>query len=135
MTYDRDLLQRILDKTSGKCHICRRQLSLRGYGTRWHVDHSVPRAAGGTDHLNNLYAACVGCNCMKRDGSNRSARSVYGNIRAPLSKSRHSNKVAGNTIVGGCVGALAGAAVLGPPGFWLGLLVGALTGNEVAVDA
>src|ERR1051326_2144130 len=43
MSYDREELRRILQKRRYKCHLCHRRLTLTGYGSDWHVDHSVPR--------------------------------------------------------------------------------------------
>ena len=43
------------------CTYCGRQVSRR---TR-HIDHSVSRANGGTNHLNNLRLACATCNLSK----------------------------------------------------------------------
>ncbi len=133
MSYDREVLRRILQKTRNKCHLCHRRLNISCYGSDWHVDHSIPRAAGGSDHLNNLFAACVGCNCGKRDGSNRVARTLNGKKRSPLSHKEYSNAVAENTLAGGCVGALGGALLLGPFGFWAGMLIGGLLGNDTTV--
>ena len=133
MSYDRELLQRILRKTRYKCHLCHRRLTIAGYGIDWHVDHSVPRAVGGTDHLNNLFAACISCNCSKQDGCNRAVRSANGQRRSPLSPKEHSDAVAENTFLGGCAGALGGAWLLGPFGFWAGMLLGALVGNGAKV--
>ena len=43
------------------CTYCGRRVTRR---TR-HVDHSVSRANGGTNHLNNLRLACAACNLGK----------------------------------------------------------------------
>lgn len=134
MTYSRDRLKSILEKTRGKCHICHRNLSISGYGTRWQVDHSRPRARGGSDHMNNLFAACVGCNCSKKDGSTRAARAANGKRCAPLREEKYSERVTRNTLLGGVVGAVGGGILLGPAGFWLGLIIGGITGNGAEVD-
>jgi hypothetical protein len=42
----------------GACHYC-------GSNDATHIDHIVPRAAGGTDDLGNLIAACLTCNLRK----------------------------------------------------------------------
>lgn len=44
-----------------RCTYCGRRVTRR---TR-HVDHSVSRANGGTNHLNNLRLACAACNLGK----------------------------------------------------------------------
>jgi len=84
--------------------------------------------------LNNLYAACISCNCSKQHGSNAVARAANGKRRAPLSHVKYSEEVTGNTILGGCAGAFGGAWLLGPAGFWVGLAVGALVGSNAKVD-
>lgn len=102
-------LDDIFDSTSGKCHICGKQLarSNRGaHGARgaWHVDHSLPRARGGSDALRNLKPACIRCNCSKQDGCNQSARARHGRSRAPLSRKRRAEVRNRNGIVGVGVG-------------------------------
>lgn len=77
MGYSIERQREIYERTNGRCHICRKQLAWCNYGVlgthgAWEVEHSIPRAAGGTDHLNNLYPACIGCNRSKGDGSTRS---------------------------------------------------------------
>ncbi len=62
----------IFDKTDGKCRHCGIQLAIGNYGMRdarggWEVDHSVPRAKGGTDNLRNLWPVCWKCNMRKSD--------------------------------------------------------------------
>lgn len=59
----------VFEKSNGECHYCEKALSLnnrdrQGRGS-WEVEHSVARANGGTDHLNNLVAACWTCNLDK----------------------------------------------------------------------
>ena len=56
--------ERAFDRTGGRCHLCYADLDFRLYGARahlggWEMEHSRSRAAGGTHHPNNLYAACV----------------------------------------------------------------------------
>lgn len=138
MAYDVEQLERIFGKTNGRCHICRSQLSFNNYGQldarkAWEVEHSVPRAKGGTDHLNNLYAACVTCNRSKGSSTTRSARAKNGYACAPLSKSKKMS----NALTGGVVGTL--ATFLVPPhlrvaGVVFGAVVGAVIGHEVEPD-
>lgn len=54
----------IFEKCLGRCHYCSKPLSLNG---KWHVEHMLPRALGGTDDGCNLVAACPPCNLAKRD--------------------------------------------------------------------
>jgi hypothetical protein len=44
-----------------RCTYCGRRVTR---GTR-HIDHSVSRANGGTNHLNNLRVSCAACNLGK----------------------------------------------------------------------
>ena len=65
--FSEEKLNKIFDKTDGRCRFCGKQLSWSNYGQRgrrgaWAVDHSIPPANGGSDHLNNLYATCYACN-------------------------------------------------------------------------
>jgi hypothetical protein len=92
MAYSRKELRDIYERTHGRCHVCGSKRAFTNYGVTqargaWHVDHSVPVANGGTDRRNNLYVACIGCNCAKGAKSTRSARRQYGRAAAPLSKS------------------------------------------------
>lgn len=48
----------IIAAHGGVCHYC-------GTADATHVDHIVPRVAGGTDDLGNLIAACLSCNLRK----------------------------------------------------------------------
>lgn len=71
MAHSDERLRQIYDKTGGHCHICGKKLAFTSYGFRdgargsWEVDHSTPRAKGGTNHLGNLFAICVACNIEK----------------------------------------------------------------------
>lgn len=126
--------QKIYEKTDGYCHICHKKLSLINYGKNgkrgaWHVDHSVPKAKGGTDHVNNLYPACIGCNTSKGANSTNSARAQNGITRAPLSRKKKKELQSQNTITGGIIGGAVGA-FLGPAGILVGTLIGATIGNN-----
>lgn len=48
------------DKQGGRCIYCHRELS-----DLFHVDHVIPRASGGPDHLTNYVLACPLCNHRK----------------------------------------------------------------------
>jgi len=72
MSYDYETLRRIYRKTNGRCRYCGKKLAWKNYGrpwarAAWEVDHSIPISRGGTDHLNNLFPACIRCNREKRD--------------------------------------------------------------------
>ena len=87
MVYDKNTLQNIYNRSSGYCHICRKKLSLINYGKNrkrgaWEVEHSCPRSKGGSDNLNNLYAACVSCNRKKGTHTSKTARHRHGFKRA-----------------------------------------------------
>lgn len=134
MPYIETKLRTIYDRTCGYCHICGKKLAFMNYGQigargSWEVEHSVPLAAGGTGRLNNLYASCISCNRLKRDGSTRAARAQNGRTRAPLSRRKRSEQQATNTVVGGAFGALLGGAIFGPPGALICGGIGAAVGK------
>jgi len=124
------------DRTDGHCHICGIKLSFKNYGilgTRgaWHMEHSLPRSKGGTDHPNNLFAGCISCNLEKGNGSTRTARARYGNKRAPLSRKRKDEIRTANTLLGVIVGGILGGLVGGDEGAVIGLIAGGLIGNNI----
>jgi hypothetical protein len=141
MRYTIERQWEIFERTSGRCHICRRRLAWSNYGAlgargAWEVEHSIPRAVGGTDHLNNLYPAHITCNRSKGAGSTRSARAVYGYTSAPLSapraaRARRENAGKGALVAGG-VALLIGVA---PPVALVLAGLGALAGHEVDPNA
>lgn len=138
MKSDDSKLERIYRRTDGQCHICRKRLCFGNYGAigkrgAWEIEHSRPRSKGGTDHLNNLYAACISCNRSKGNGTTASARSGNGYLTAPLSEKRKN----GNAWTGGAVGSLAFLFV--PPSLRLvaavvGGVVGAVVGKSYEPD-
>jgi hypothetical protein len=116
MAYDDHRLSRIFDRTDGRCHLCWGSLTYSAYGntlhTRgWEVEHSRPRALGGTDRLNNLYAAHITCNRRKGALSTRTARVANGYTRAPMSAAAKGTVVARNTIAGGLFGGVVGVLI------------------------
>ena len=69
MSYTDNQLQRIYEKTGGRCACCGKQLSFGNYGTfgigrrgHWEVGHWRSRASGGSNRLSNLLAMCFDCN-------------------------------------------------------------------------
>lgn len=127
-------LRKIYSKTDGNCHICHRKLKFSNHGARgnngaWHIEHSTPKAFGGSDHLNNLYAACIDCNMEKGVLSSRTIRNSYGNTRAPYSKAKKKQIKENNIVTGILVGGLVGR-IGGPFGVMLGATIGGLIGAE-----
>lgn len=76
MGYSTEQLNDIYDKTGGQCRFCEKKLAWKNYGQygsrgAWEVDHSRPKAQGGTDHLSNLFPTCIPCNREKSDQHGR----------------------------------------------------------------
>jgi hypothetical protein len=119
MRLSADRINEIFDRTSGKCHLCHKKLSFENYGHpgdrgAWEIEHSVPRACGGSDRLNNLYAACISCNRAKGARTTRSMRLRRGLTRAPMSANARTAAKRWNAFGGGLLGALPGVMLLGP---------------------
>ncbi len=120
MAFSEEERRNIYNRTSGYCHICKKKLSFKNYDLigqkgAWEVDHSNPKSKGGTNRLNNLYAACISCNRSKNNNSTRSARAKYGRSSAPLSKGKRKVEKQSNSAIGGIIGGLIGS-LAGPPG-------------------
>ena len=135
MAYSDERLEQIFDRTSGNCHICWGKLSFCNYGTRggrgaWEVEHSKPKCEGGTDHLNNLYAAHISCNRSKQAICTRKARAAYGRTKAPLSSTRRVEAKSRNAIGGAFVGGTLGALIGGPWGAAIGAAIGGKGGYD-----
>lgn len=140
MFYEEKRLRIIFEKTRGRCHICWRPVAFSNYGVHsarggWHVDHSIPLAEGGTDHLNNLYPAHTSCNCSKQASSSLTARQAYGRTRAPMSAAAIERERLGNGLAGAVSGGLLGARFGGPAGFWIGAIVGGIAAYAVDPEA
>ena len=138
MAFTTEQLNKIYDRTSGYCHICHKKLAFKNYGAlgargAWEVEHSNPRAQGGTNRLNNLYPACIKCNRSKGASSTRSVRAKNGKSRAPLSIAKRKTAKAQNAVVGSAAGAAVGA-ILGPIGAIAGALIGARIGHKKNPD-
>jgi len=136
--FDNYTLRRIYDRASGYCHLCQKKLAFSNYGRpgrkgAWHVEHSVLRANGGTDHLNNLLPACIERNLEKTTVTSRTARSWYGRTRAPLSRDKRLSAKRSNALVGGIAGGLLGL-VAGPLGSLIGVAIGAKLGYDKNPD-
>lgn len=114
MEIGKERLREIFEKTNGKCHLCHKPLAFRSHGKNtpngWEIEHSVPKARGGTDHLNNLYAAHPSCNRAKGTMTSRTARIAHGRRRAPLSRKRLIQERLQNTVVGSTFGGLIAVA-------------------------
>ena len=135
MKFTTALLDLIYGKSTGYCHLCHKKLSRTNYNRRgargaWHVEHSVPRSKGGTEHLNNLYAACIDCNCDKSNKTTRTARQANGKTCAPLSPEKRKDAKFQGGVAGAIAGGLAGAAVAGPVGAVVGAVTGACLGSS-----
>lgn len=138
MAYDKATIGHIYRKTDGYCHICKKKLSLKNYARQghkgaWEVEHSNPKAGGGTDYLRNLYPACINCNREKGTTSTKTARAWHGRRNKPLSKEKKEKNRTRNTIIGGAVGALGFA--INPLIGVIGIIVGGLIGNNVDPDS
>jgi len=140
VAYSKERRRQIFDKTDGNCHICGGSLCFSNYalhGRRgaWEVEHSKPKAEGGTDHLNNLYAAHIGCNRSKGKGSTRTARAKNGHRSAPRSAARKKKLRNENRLVGGTTGAIVGGLLGGPVGAGIGAFFGERIGADRDVES
>lgn len=140
MAHSPETPERVFARTDGRCHLCHKRLSwcnYGAYGTRgaWEVDHSVPRARGGTGHGNNLFAACTSCNRSKQHGSTRTSRRMNGVRRAPLSREKRTEVRQANLVGGGSIGACIGGLLGGPPLAVLCGVVGAAVGWDTDPDS
>jgi 5-methylcytosine-specific restriction endonuclease McrA len=78
-----DQRREIFDSTGGLCHLCHRRVAWKNYGLHgkrggWEFDHSVARANGGTDRVNNLRPAHTKCNRERQDLTVRAYRERHG---------------------------------------------------------
>lgn len=131
---DKIRLRKIYDRTNGYCHLCHKKLAYTNYGKHgmkggWHVEHSVARVNGGSDHMNNLFPACIACNIVKSTKHTRTIRRTNGVSRAPYSKQKKNDIRTSNTLTGAAGGALLGL-YFGPVGTFVGSIVGAIFGDE-----
>lgn len=56
--------EQLLIRDGNKCHYCNEHFSYTGWKAPT-IDHKVPKALGGNDHLVNLVLACGHCNAKK----------------------------------------------------------------------
>lgn len=139
MAYSDEELTVIFDRTDGKCHICGDRLAFRNYAKpnsawgAWEVEHSNPKAKGGTNRRNNLYAAHITCNRSKGARSTRSVRAQHGRTAAPLSAKRKQQLKTGNAVACGGLGLLLGS-LGGPVGAITVATLGAVLGYEQNVE-
>lgn len=129
-----DRLNDIFDKTDGQCHLCHKILSFSNYAAHgkrgcWEIEHSIPKGKGGTDHLNNLFAACIPCNREKGTSHTRTIRKRYEQTRAPYSRAKKEQINNENILLGTVLGFAAGRAVGGQWGGLIGAVIGFGLGN------
>lgn len=135
MAYPNKKLKKIYDRTLGRCHLCKKKRALKNYAQfrkrgDWEVEHSKPRSKGGSDHMNNLYAACISSNRSKGNGPSVSARKKNGYKCAPYSKSK---KVDNAVTLAGVLSLI--AVFLVPPHVRIpGILAAALIGGKLGYD-
>ena len=137
MSFSDETRSRIYDRTGGNCHLCGKKLSFQHYGIvgargAWEVEHSIPQSLGGTDHLNNLYAACIPCNRGKGTISTRTVRAWNGRFRAPLSRTQRQAIRNRNGWTGAAIGLVAGARV-SPGAALFCAILGGLIGDSINV--
>jgi 5-methylcytosine-specific restriction endonuclease McrA len=137
MGFSDEARSRIYDRTGGYCHICGRKVYFQNYGFlgargAWEVEHSIPWALGGTDHLNNLYAACIVCNRGKGTASTRTVRARNGRSRAPLSRERRKEIRNRNGWAGAAIGLAIGSR-LSSGAALVCAVIGGLIGDSIKV--
>jgi hypothetical protein len=139
MAFSLEEIEIVFDRTDGRCHLCRRKLAFRNYGSlgrrrAWEIDHSVPRARGGTGRINNLLPACVACNRSKRDAPTKTIRLCNGFTAAPLSKCEQRKRRSENAAAGATVCALIGVLAAGPAGLALCAAAGGFAAYQLPVE-
>lgn len=134
MGFTNDELNDIFDRTDGRCHLCHKKLVFKNYGHLsgrgvWEVEHSNPKANGGTNRLNNLYPACIKCNRSKGAGSTKTARAKNGKTRAPMSAAKKESAKRSNAALGALIGGALGS-LAGKKEAVAGAIVGAILGHS-----
>jgi len=87
MTIPAALRRSVIQRAEDRCEYC--CLSQAAQEALFHVDHVIPRAAGGPTVLQNLALACVSCSLRK--GARQTAEDPDTGLKAPLFNPRHSN--------------------------------------------
>jgi len=133
MKFDNDTVNRIYDKTDGYCHLFHKKLAFANYGVHgakasWQVDHS--KANVETNHLNNLYPACIKGNLEKGTYHTKAARGWNVNTRAPHSKAKKNKFRKENTTGGALIGGGIGLIIGGPIGGAISRFIGGAIGNS-----
>jgi len=60
-----ELRRRVETRAGGRCEYCHAPQTACGY--RFHLEHIVPGAEGGSDEIDNRALACAACNLAKGD--------------------------------------------------------------------
>ena len=60
-----ETVRQVISRAYGRCEYCRMHQSLQG--ATFHVEHILPRAAGGSNRDDNLCLACPSCNLHNSD--------------------------------------------------------------------
>jgi hypothetical protein len=81
------LAREVIERAGDRCEYCR--LSQLGQEATFHIDHVIPRAAGGPTTAVNLALACVSCSLRK--GARQSAADPETGLPAPLFSPREMN--------------------------------------------
>lgn len=84
--------------------------------------------------MNNLFPACIQCNCDKSDVTTRTARKWNAKTCAPLSPEKRKQAKFESGVAAAIAGGLAGVAVAGPVGALLGAVTGACIGSPQNPD-
>jgi hypothetical protein len=132
-------LERIFERIDGRCHICGGGLCFRNYGRAdargaWEIEHSHPRCKGGTNNLNNLYAAHIRCNRQKGSYTTRTARRWHLRTRAPFSSPKMAEIRNRNALGLGLLGLLIGAGTGGIGAALLFCGAGACLGHSLSPE-
>lgn len=135
--FDEETRRAVFEKSNRLCHLCWEPIAYANYGNHgargaWEIDHSNPKAKGGTDHLNNLYAAHTVCNRAKQARSSASVRRENGHSRSPMSAEAMQELKEGDAWAGAIAGGMLGARFGGFPGLLIGAAIGAI--GAYAVD-
>lgn len=135
MKTTKELRKEIFKKTDGRCHLCKMDLIFKNYGQfdeegSWEIDHSVPVSKGGTDHMNNLFPACITCNREKKTHSSKTVRAWNGLTKAPLSRDMRERIIEDNKAKGLGLGIFVGGVLFGP----LGAVLAGIAGMFIAED-